>query len=304
LIGGQDGQIKVYNGTSYALINSFQAHTSFIIRIKQSPFSNRSLVATCSSDGTVKIWNSFSNWNQIRTYTGHSGEVYGLEWINSDTIASGGLDDSTIQIWSISSGQTNRTINTGTVVNSLKLLNNGIHLAAGLGSNINIYNINTGSLVATLQGHSAFVRDLILISNSDLLASSSTDTTARIWDLTTYTSKFTLTGHTSFLRGLKQISSDILASAAFDYTIRLWNITSGQSIRTLTNHTSEIWYAVDFLSNSQTIVSGSTDQTIKIWDYTTGECLNTIQTGSTIYSLTVLDRTVPISNITNIFISL
>jgi WD40 repeat protein len=82
-----------------------------------------------------------------------------------------------------------------------------------------------------------------------------------------------------------------LASVALDYTIRLWNITSGQSVRTLANHTYEIWYAVDLLNsgNSQRLVSGSCDQTIKFWDYTTGECLNTIQTGSTIYSLAVLD---------------
>ncbi len=103
----------------------------------------------------MKVWNSFANWNLIRTYTGHSNAVWELEWINLDTIASGGFSDYTIKIWSISSGQTLRTINAGTLVNSLKLLNNGIHLAAGLNPNINIYNINTGGLVATLQGHSS-----------------------------------------------------------------------------------------------------------------------------------------------------
>jgi WD40 repeat protein len=293
LIGDSKGQIKVYNGTSYALIDSFQAHSSRIIRIKQSPFSNRNFVATCSFDSNVKIWtykSDKSNWNLYVTYTAHTGEVYGLEWINEDIIASTGSDH--IKIWSFSGNyfRTRDTIKTGSNVTSLKLFNSS-HLAAGVNSRINIYEIDTGRLVATLQGHSNYVRDLILISNSDLLASSSTDFTARIWDLRTYTSDFTLNGHSSSLYGLKQISSDILASGALDYTIRLWNITSGQSIRTLTNHTNEIWYAVDLLNSgdSQRLVSGSLDETIKIWNYTTGECLNTIQTGSPIHSLIIFD---------------
>ena len=88
----------------------------------------------------------------IRTYTGHTNIVRSIEFISAETISSGGYDQ-TIQIWSISSGQTQTTINVGVYVYSLKLLNNGIHLASGLGNgNINIYNVNTESLVATLNG--------------------------------------------------------------------------------------------------------------------------------------------------------
>ena len=60
-IGGSHGEIKVYDANKN-LAKSFQAHTSGINRIKQSPF-NKSYVATCSYDKTVKIWNN--NWNLI-----------------------------------------------------------------------------------------------------------------------------------------------------------------------------------------------------------------------------------------------
>jgi len=91
LIGDSAGQPKVFNENSYALINLFYAHSRSIYRIKQLPFGNRSFVATCSYDSTVKVWNSFANWNLIRTYTGYSNAVWELEWINSDAIASGGF---------------------------------------------------------------------------------------------------------------------------------------------------------------------------------------------------------------------
>ncbi len=281
-----NGQIKIYNSSS--LLNSFEAHSSIIYRIKQSPF-NTNYVATCSSDRTVKIWTVSSSFNLslITTYSQHSSGVYALEWLDKDTVASAGYYDQTIKLWSITTGQTKRTIQTNQWVWSLTMLNTNIHLAAGLLPDINIYNINDGNLVSSLKGHISSVYDLVQIS-ADLLASSSGDRTVRIWNLTTNTCKFNLTGHTSEVNGLKQITPSILASGSLDATIKLWDTTSGQLIRTLTGHTGDIWWSVDLL-NSQTLVSGSRDQTIKLWNWSTGECLSTIQTpGSDIYSLAVI----------------
>jgi WD40 repeat protein len=271
------------------LVNSFYGHSSYIWRIRPSPF-NSDYVATGSGDVTVKIWNPF-NWTLITSYSQHSSGVYAMEWLDKDTIASAGYYDQTIKIWSISSGQTNRTINlNGNVyVWSLKLLNNNIHFAAGSYPNINTYNINDGSLVSSLQGHASDVYDLVQIS-ADLLASASGDTTVRIWNLTTNTCKFILTGHTSYVFGLKQITPSILASGSYDSTIKLWDTTSGQLIRTLTGHTRGIYMSLDLL-NSHTLVSTSYgDGTIKLWNWSTGECLNTIQTNTyNVYSLAVVN---------------
>jgi hypothetical protein len=295
VIGDYSGQIKINNqNSSLAFVNSFQAHSDWIIRIKQSPFNanpNSNYVATCSHDGTVKIWNVLSsfNWTLITTYSQHSSYVYALEWLDADTLASAGYTDQTIKLWSITTGQTKRTIQTNQNFFSLKLLNTNIHLVAGLNDTINIYNINDGNLVSSLKGHTAYVFDLVQIS-ADLLASSSEDKTVRIWNLTTNTCKFILTGHTGSVYGLKQITPNILASGSLDYTIKLWDTASGKLIRTLTGHTNYIVYSVDLL-NSQTLVSGSEDQTIKLWNWSTGECLSTIQaTGSSIRSLAVINQ--------------
>ena len=243
----------------------------------------------------MKIWtiSSFSfNWTLITTYSQHSSQVYGLEWLNNDTLASAGWRDETIKLWSPTTGQTKRTIQTNQEVWSLKFLNNNIHFAAGLGYpgpyDINIYNINDGNLVSSLKGHTDTVYSLAQIS-ADLLASSSRDKTVRIWNLTTNTCKYNLTGHTWNVYCLKQITSSILASGSLDKTIKLWDITSGQEIRTLSDHTNYILWSIDLL-NVQTLVSGSSDETIKLWNWSTGECFSTIQTtGSRITSLAVIN---------------
>ena len=198
-----------------------------------------------------------------------------------------------IKIWSINTGLTNRTIAATFAVSCLKLLKNGIYLAAGVFNNTEVYNLNDGILVTNLRVTSKnwlFVRDLELIS-SDLLASSNMDSKIRIWNLTTRTEKFTMNGHASDVFGLKLLTSTILASGSYDATIKLWNISSGELIKTLTGHTGPIWFSVDMLTDGQTLVTASWDQTIKLWDWTIGECLKTVNTSLSIRSLAVINST-------------
>ena len=168
------------------------------------------------------------------------------------------------------------------------MLPNGVYLAAGLGwpsFNIEVYNINDGSLVMTLVGHTGWLNDLVLISSTIMASSGGTaDGTIRFWDLTTNTTKFVLTGGGD-VAGLKLIYSDVLASGASDNNVRLWNTTSGQPISVLSGHTFYIIFSVDLLSNGQTLVSGSWDQTLKLWHWSTGQCLITLNTSLTINSL-------------------
>ena len=135
-IGSSSGSLLVYN-QNLTLLYSFSPHSSGLRKIKPSPY-NKNLVATCSDDNTTKIWNPNLNWSLIRAYLGHTYFVYDVEWINADTLASGGKDR-TLQIWSLSTGETQKTFVTNSSVTCLKLLSNGFQLAAGLvGGLINI----------------------------------------------------------------------------------------------------------------------------------------------------------------------
>ena len=152
---------------------------------------------------------------------------------------------------------------------------------------IDIFNINDGSLVLSLQGVQTVVLSLVQLSY-DLLASSGNGE-VQIWNLTANSTIFTLQGHTSSVYILKQINSEILASGSDDSTIILWNITSGELIRTLTGHSGFIGYSIDLSNDGQTLVSGDSNGIIKTWNWSTGECLNTIQMNTNIRALAVID---------------
>ncbi len=295
VIGNNGGHLVIFNQTSRTGLTfdkTINAHGDLVFRIIQSPFTPN-YVATCSSDKTVKVWDTkYDKWDLIKTMTYTAPVEAAVEWLNADTLASGAVENGKgIQIWSLSTGQTKTQINIpNNYVLCLKLLNDKIHLAAGFDNgDINIYNYNDKTVFSTLKGHQEMVRDLLQISDN-LLASSSFDKNVRIWDLTTNSCKFILQGHISYVYGLKLITPDLLASGSYDQKIKLWNLKDGTENRTLVGHSGVINLAVDLINNGQTLISGSRDKTIKLWDWKTGECLNTFTTPTNleIRSLTFL----------------
>ena len=244
-------------------------------------------MATCSSDRLVKIWQPSLNWSLLLTFASHDSEVYALDFLSADNVVSGD-QNGRILIWSARTGQTLSEINASSSVDSLKVLSDGVHLAAGVGMNINIFNVKTSSLVSTLQGHTSLINDLVF-QDKDFLASSSDDRTIRVWNLTTNACLYVLQGHTNQVYGLTLVSLNLIASGSLDTTVKLWDLSSGRSVRTLTGHGSSIWYSVDMLDFGQTLVSGSYyDRTLKLWNVNTGQQLITVNTGVNINSVSVV----------------
>ena len=79
----------------------------------------------------------------MRTYSQHKTGVCALEWLDKDTLVSSGIFDRTLKIWSISSGQTKKTINVPNPLFCLKFLNNNIHMAV---LQFSIWNIRYSSV--------------------------------------------------------------------------------------------------------------------------------------------------------------
>ena len=112
------------------------------------------------------------------------------------------------------------------------------------------------------------------------LVTTSSDCTAKIWDICTGECLQTLHGHRDRLTAAS-FSTDCsrTVTASWDRTAKIWETYSGECCQTLYGHQGHVTSAM-FSADSDLIVTASFDGTAKIWDTWTGECKQTLNTGS------------------------
>ena len=80
---------------------------------------------------------------------------------------------------------------------------NGNILASGsTDTTIKIWDVCTFKELATLTGHTDWVRSICFSPNGNILASGSDDRKIKLWDMCTYQEINTLRGHTNLIRSV------------------------------------------------------------------------------------------------------
>ncbi|NEP70382.1 MAG: protein kinase [Okeania sp. SIO2G4] len=182
----KDKTIKLWDLNSGLLLYTLYGHLD---EVQSVAFSNDGkTLASGSNDGTVKLW----DWRYgrlLRTLRGHGGPVWSVA-ISPDgkTLASGSWDN-TIKLWDLESNSPRRVVRRSQrtlmghseKVQSLEFSPDGKTLASGdFGGTIKLWKIDTGGLVGTLKGHSAWV-NLTFDPRGKTLISGSFDDTIKVW---------------------------------------------------------------------------------------------------------------------------
>lgn len=250
------------------------------------------LLISAGNDKTIKV-RSLDTGKILRTFSGHSGSIYAIA-ISPDgqTLVSGSWDN-TIKVWNFQTALLqSRILGDGLIftlkghsgeVNAVAISaceegSNQQTLASGSeDSTIKLWDLGTGELKTTLEGHSEAVKSVAISPDGKILTSGSADKTIKLWDVSTGELLHTLTGHSNWVKSIA-ISPDgqILASGSQDKTIKLWNLHAGELLHTLTGHWGEV-NSVTISSDGQTLVSSSWDETIKLWHLGTGAQLHSLE---------------------------
>lgn len=243
-----------------------KGHTKAVLDVDFGGPRGGTLLASCSSDLTIKLWDPSDDYKNIRTLPGHDHSVSAIRFIPSGAAGSP------------SSGN--------------------LLVSASRDKTLRIWDVTTGYCVKTIRGHADWVRDVAPSFDGRWLVSAGTDQTARLWDASTGEAKCTFVGHEHYiecvciappvaysnlasLAGLKKApplssSAEFIATGARDKTIKLWD-GRGTLIKTLVGHDNWVRGLV-FHPGGKYLLSVSDDKTIRCWDLTQeGRCVKTVE---------------------------
>lgn len=190
VVGSDDFQVRVYNYNTGEKITQFEAHPDYIRSI--AVHATLPYILTSSDDLTIKLWNWDNNWRLEQTYEGHQHYIMCVNFNPKDpnTFASACLDR-TVKVWSLGSPNPNYTL----VAHDIKGVNYVDYypqadkpylITSSDDKTIKIWDYQTKSCVAVLEGHLANVSFAIFHPELPLIVSGSEDGTVRFWNSNTF----------------------------------------------------------------------------------------------------------------------
>ena len=158
----------------------------------------------------------------------------------------------------------------------------GTLLASGSSDGtVKLWDVETQTDVATLEGHADLVVSVAFSPNGMLLASGSGDGTVQLWNVNTHANIATLEGDTVPVTSVAfSPDGSTLASGAADGTIRLWDVETHQNTATFGGYDAAIleaggWGTPVAFSPDGTILAYGAIDSIQLWDVETEENIAT-----------------------------
>lgn len=267
-----DCTIKIWDWELGELERTVKGHTRAVLDVDYGGSRGDSsrggiVLASCSSDLSIKLWDPADEYKNIRTLVGHDHCVSAVRFIPSGAA--------------------------GTSAGNLLV-------SASRDETLKIWDVVNGYCVKTIQGHTGWVRDVSPSIDGRFLLSTGDDMTARLWDVSGSNSenKVTMVGHEHFneccalappasyrylaaLTGLKKppppsSTAEFMATGSRDKTIKLWD-ARGTCLMTLVGHDNWVRGLV-FHPGGKYLLSVSDDKTLRCWDLSQGgKCVKALR---------------------------
>jgi platelet-activating factor acetylhydrolase IB subunit alpha len=265
--GSDDCMIKIWDWELGELERTIRGHTRAVLDVDFGGPRGAVLLASCSSDLSIKLWDPTSDYQNIRTLLGHEHSVSAVRFIPSGAAGAP--------------------------------LSGNLLVSASRDKTLKIWDVTNGFCVKTLHGHTGWVRDVAPSLDGRFLLSTGEDTSARLWDISIATpeTKATMFGHELLVEccaiappssyqylapmaGLKKAppatsTAEFFATGSRDKVIKLWD-ARGTCIMTLNGHDNWI-RALVFHPGGKFLFSVSDDKSLRCWDLSQeGRCVKNL----------------------------
>jgi len=274
----RDGTVTFWDITptgSREVLTFFFDHSAMVTAGNFSP--DRTLLATISEDGVVKIRSSSTSQELLTTSLPITGSILWIALSPDNTRLATALG-TTALVWDIKTGHKLATMSGHhDTIYTLVFSPDGKRLATG-GADMTarVWDANTGQELLELSDLKGPVNEVAFSPDGKRLATTSEDGSTKVWDA--------LTGHE-----LQNVMGDVAVSFApdgrrlitgsYDGVTRVWDSDSGKLLNILSGHMATV-NMISFSQDGTRLATTSNDGTAKIWNVSTGEELLTL-TGHT-----------------------
>ncbi len=180
--GSDDGTVLLWNAETGNPERKLEGQTAAAVKTVAFSPDGRMLA---SGGGGISLWD-VATGDRLRTLHGHKKWVNSIAFSPDGRMLASGGDDATVRLWDVATGEHLRTLEeTGTRVRSavlsVEFSPDGRTLASGNWRYVYVWDVMTGGLKRTLEGHADRVNGVAFSPDGRTLASGSQDGTILLW---------------------------------------------------------------------------------------------------------------------------
>jgi WD40 repeat protein len=262
-VGLNNGDISIYDTTTWTRIRKLQGHTSRIFSLAFSPSSLQLLSG--SSGTTVQLWNIETGLSEniLKTDSTHARAVAFSPCGNQVAFAS---DSEFVILWDIHTRTAKFVLVTGSVC-GVAYSPDGERIATGGRDGfVRIFDTQTGLLMWDLEGRHTSMRCIAYSPNGQWIITGYLTGELELWDMNTGELGPIWIGHNDSVTGIDfSPNGKWIASTSFDRTVKLWDVETKTLVLMFAGHSEGIC-SVAFSPDGSQVASGSWGDIVRLWE--------------------------------------
>lgn len=223
--GDKDGKIKIWNMEDRKERMSYPAHEKAVMAVAYSP--DNSMLFSGGRDNFIHIRES-NNGAPIKTIGKTRGNIRTIRFSpdGKHIICATSALSYGVQYYDIKTGEVIKRINSANTEYVDISPDEKIFATANLKPDVYLWDVEEGTQLATLKGHTEYVKGVSFSPGGKVLASCSDDKTVKLWDVEKRGCLYTFTDHTENVEFVAYSpDGKWLATAGWDDKINIYDLT-------------------------------------------------------------------------------